>query len=342
MIRNKVIATGFLVYIALSVLCVPITTIQAADGPEALAPYKALSTIPGVTKAGETADPVKLITNIYGISIGIAAILAIGMIIWAGIQYATTEAISGKSEAKQHWQGALWGLLLLLSSYLILRTINLSLVEQDLSLGTARAGCDRPPCTQDEDRALEQTRRILDARKARETAALATVNESIISKEAELNQALSDGKTGPEIDRLEADLARLKTSATAAQNSLSKTTAYTSVASLASNGLSAFESAKGTGVGALEESATRYRTLANQTLLSMRSAKNPTGAPLFNAAEIEAARVEFAKQSVYMSSYIEWSRARAQSAAQNRGVISTTAPEPVRPSFNLITTTPNQ
>ena len=116
--------------------------------------YCALTTIPGAFDAckvnkngvvtcdeGPIKNPVSVIKNIYGISIGIGAMLAIVMIIWAGIEYATTEAIYGKSAAKEKWQGAVFGLVLLLASYIILRTINVDLVNINLDLGTPKSAC---------------------------------------------------------------------------------------------------------------------------------------------------------------------------------------------------------
>jgi hypothetical protein len=96
--------------------------------------YLPLTTIPGAFTANTPTDPIKVITNIYGVAIGIAAVLAVGMITWAGIQYATTEAITGKSDAKGHWEGAIWGLVILLGSYIMLRTINVDLVNLNLDL----------------------------------------------------------------------------------------------------------------------------------------------------------------------------------------------------------------
>ena len=128
---KKIIAIAFLGYFIF-----PTITLAANS-------YAPLTTIPGAFKAciSDTdpncvkADPVAVIKNIYGISISVAATLAVAMIIWAGIQYATTEAITGKSDAKSHWEGAIWGLVLLLSAYLILRTINIDLVRVNLDLG---------------------------------------------------------------------------------------------------------------------------------------------------------------------------------------------------------------
>lgn len=109
------------------------TTVVCPEGK-----YCALTTIPGATEAGKVANPTDVIKRIYSISIGIAAILAVIMIIWGGIQYATTEAMSGKSDAKDHIQSAFLGLLILVGSYLILKTINSQLVNINLDLGMSK------------------------------------------------------------------------------------------------------------------------------------------------------------------------------------------------------------
>lgn len=116
--------------------------------------YIPLTTIPGVsvgcnpglvnnkidTSGCTPVNPVNVIKNFYGIAIGIAAVLAVIMIIFAGLKYITVESISGHSDAKDTWTGAIYGLLLLLGSYVILRTINLELVEVNLDLGEPKAG----------------------------------------------------------------------------------------------------------------------------------------------------------------------------------------------------------
>lgn len=100
--------------------------------------YTPLTAIPYLTapEAGKTSiNPVYLMKNIYGVSIAIGAVLAVVMIIWAGLEYATTEAFGSKSHAKERWTHAIYGLLLLLSAYIILRTINVDLVDVNLELG---------------------------------------------------------------------------------------------------------------------------------------------------------------------------------------------------------------
>ena len=66
--------------------------------------------------------------------IGIAGLLAVVMIVVGGIQYMTTDALAGKSNARETITKALLGLILALGSYLILKTINpqLLIVEPNI------------------------------------------------------------------------------------------------------------------------------------------------------------------------------------------------------------------
>jgi len=73
----------------------------------------------------------KYINIIVNIVIGVAGLLAVVMIIFGGVQYMTTDAIAGKSEAKGTITNAILGLLIALSSFVILNTINPQLTNID-------------------------------------------------------------------------------------------------------------------------------------------------------------------------------------------------------------------
>lgn len=110
----------------------------AAAFAQSSSEYTPLTAIPYLTapEAGKTTvNPVNLVKNIYGVSIAVGAVIAVAMIIWAGLEYATVEAFGSKSDAKERWTHAIYGLLLLLSAYVILRTINVDLVNVNLELG---------------------------------------------------------------------------------------------------------------------------------------------------------------------------------------------------------------
>lgn len=64
------------------------------------------------------------LANIFGWAIGIGALLALGVIIWGGILWSTSEIANKKEDAKEWIKGAVYGLLLLILAFLILNTIN--------------------------------------------------------------------------------------------------------------------------------------------------------------------------------------------------------------------------
>jgi len=72
------------------------------------------------------------INQIVIIIIGLAALVAVVVIVIAGVQYMTTEAVTQKGEAKKRIRNALIGILLILSVYVLLKTINVRLVNIDL------------------------------------------------------------------------------------------------------------------------------------------------------------------------------------------------------------------
>lgn len=64
------------------------------------------------------------VSNGYQFMIVLAGVCAVVMIVWGGFDYILTDAVSGKSAGKKKINSALIGLLLALSSYVILNTIN--------------------------------------------------------------------------------------------------------------------------------------------------------------------------------------------------------------------------
>jgi len=93
--------------------------------------YTALSPVPGLTKQapGTTTDLGPYLQKLFNFAIGAAAALAVIMVIWGGVEYMTTDAIGHSEEGKQKIQNAILGLLLALSSYIILQTINRDLLS---------------------------------------------------------------------------------------------------------------------------------------------------------------------------------------------------------------------
>ncbi|MEK7194076.1 MAG: pilin [Patescibacteria group bacterium] len=90
--------------------------------------YKPLAPIPQLTKTGGKVDINSFAPGAIKLGIGIASGLAVIYIMIGGIQYMSTDAWGGKSEAKNTIQNAVFGLLLAVGAYAILYTVNPELV----------------------------------------------------------------------------------------------------------------------------------------------------------------------------------------------------------------------
>jgi hypothetical protein len=88
--------------------------------------YKPMSDIPLLPNwiSGQ-ATPIQLINKMFMLSITLGAMLAVFMFVWGGLQMITATDDSGKIIAgKEKMKNAILGLLMLLSTYLVLSTIN--------------------------------------------------------------------------------------------------------------------------------------------------------------------------------------------------------------------------
>ena len=110
--------------------------VLAQNGEGGTTEYELLAPLPGYVEpeAGGKVKAGPYIAGIFTLTIAIAGVLAVLKIIFGGIKYMSTDAFSGKNEAKDTIQNAIWGLLLAISAWLILHTINPKLTEFDLSI----------------------------------------------------------------------------------------------------------------------------------------------------------------------------------------------------------------
>lgn len=98
--------------------------------------YNLLAPIPlsGGSAVDTKASTATYIPGLFRLMIALATGLAVLMLIFAGIKYISTDAFSGKESAKENIENALWGLLLAMSAWLIVYTINPNLVKFDLTI----------------------------------------------------------------------------------------------------------------------------------------------------------------------------------------------------------------
>ncbi|MBU0999395.1 pilin [Patescibacteria group bacterium] len=81
---------------------------------------------PTAEGSGALGDYLNIMIKLF---IGICAVLAVIMIVMGGIEYMTTELISGKEAGKERILHAIFGLLLALSAWTLLYTINPNLLN---------------------------------------------------------------------------------------------------------------------------------------------------------------------------------------------------------------------
>jgi hypothetical protein len=97
--------------------------------------YTPLEPLPGQPPASGSLTFAQYANNIFTLSIVIGAMLAVAVLVFSGITYMVSEAIPQKDWGKRKLKQALWSLLILLGSYLILSTINPNLVVFNFNSG---------------------------------------------------------------------------------------------------------------------------------------------------------------------------------------------------------------
>jgi hypothetical protein len=140
--------------------------------------YVPLTDIPGLKDATAT-NPGGALKTIFNLSIGIGAILAVIMLIFGGFKYMYEESVFGKSDARQKIINAFFGLLLILGSYIILRTINSDLLRINLFL----------PAGDGKLAGLVATKQAADALDAARRAAAKTLATGLQKADALQNEA---------------------------------------------------------------------------------------------------------------------------------------------------------
>jgi len=111
-----------------------IFTILILPAGFALAQFQPLVGIPGITDRDDAPGIGDYVNAIYRLAISIAALLAVLMIIYGGVQYMFSDIVSTKQAAKSTIRGALLGLLLIISAVLILSTINTNLTNFEIEI----------------------------------------------------------------------------------------------------------------------------------------------------------------------------------------------------------------
>ncbi len=129
---NRIRRISAIIAIFFTIL-IPITLgYNTVFADSSLSGYTALAPIPGISdsatlSAGGSSSTTTVSTVLKGVfvfAIGFSAAAAVFMIVLGGIQYMSTDSITGKRTGKDRIQKALLGLAIVISSWVILNTIN--------------------------------------------------------------------------------------------------------------------------------------------------------------------------------------------------------------------------
>ncbi len=106
--------------------------------------FKPLTALPGIQEAANSTTFPTFLNTVYKLAIGAGAVLAVIMIMVAGVQFMTSRgSVSSNDAAKTRLRNALIGLLLVLSPTIVFGIINPSIL--DLSFGEALSGLKVSP-----------------------------------------------------------------------------------------------------------------------------------------------------------------------------------------------------
>ncbi len=118
------------IVLVLTAVLLPFYTVSAeVDTPE----YDPISVIPGVEEKGPVPPLGEYLNIIFDLAVGVAVILATLQLTYGAVLYMTSDVVGKKEESKERMRSSIFGLLLLLSTYLILYQINPEMVEFKLT-----------------------------------------------------------------------------------------------------------------------------------------------------------------------------------------------------------------
>lgn len=117
----------------ISFLILPLSTFAADTS------FVPLTSFPGLTEGGNAANMKAFLNSVYKICIGAAAAIAVLQIIRAGILFMTNKgSVSENEQARELLQGAVLGLILVLSPVIVFSIINPKILTLDFGVGSLK------------------------------------------------------------------------------------------------------------------------------------------------------------------------------------------------------------
>ncbi len=126
---------------------VPLSALaQDATGTDASSTsqgFVSLTQLPQISQAADTNSLPLFLNSLYKICIGVGAVLAVLMIMYAGFLFMTSRgSVASNEKAKSYIQNAVLGLILLLSPTIVFSIINPDILKLDLNFDSLRLNDD--------------------------------------------------------------------------------------------------------------------------------------------------------------------------------------------------------
>jgi len=187
---NKIVYT-FLVAISLSPLFANATTTDAGQYTllEPLPCIAGVSTNCNANNMQTSIDISSYLLYVYKFGLAASVFLAIVMIIWGGFEYILSATPFGKSDGKGRIEKAVFGLVMVLVSYLILQTIDPRLVYVDSKIPTIRVNSAELESFTDAQNELASN---LKSMSAIDQAKVSSTNAEILNLIKEKSDILAD------------------------------------------------------------------------------------------------------------------------------------------------------
>ncbi len=112
------------------------TTLTAQTQTDSNSGYVPIAPIPGLTQNAVASSKglADFLNNLYRYLVGLAATLAVILIIWGGLEISTQDSISSKSAGRERITQAIIGLVLVLSPVLVFSLINPAILNLSINL----------------------------------------------------------------------------------------------------------------------------------------------------------------------------------------------------------------
>jgi len=111
------------------------TTDASTTSSGSVAGFVPLTSLPGIQNAANATTLPVFLNEVYKICIGVAAVLAVLYIMYAGVEFMTSRgSVSSNENAKKHIQNAILGLILVLSPTIVFGIINPDILHLDLDV----------------------------------------------------------------------------------------------------------------------------------------------------------------------------------------------------------------